>query len=154
MTWFIGSLIPPLAANALRLYGIKFLTNLIFGIAWFLIELFMLTIVLYVAGRAVVGERRARLSDALIIAFLGTILSAIFIAFIPYGLVALILSALIWLLLIKRLYETGWLGAIAVGILALLIFIAILLLIALIIGTFHIIINWLFSPKTIGGGII
>ncbi|MEM0216518.1 MAG: hypothetical protein QXT06_01185 [Candidatus Bathyarchaeia archaeon] len=153
MVWFIGSLISPLATNALRLYGIKFLTNLIFGIAWFLIELFMLTIVLYVAGRTVVGERKARLSDALIIALLGTILSAILIAFIPYGLIALILSTFVWLLLIKRLYETGWLGAIAVGILALLIFIAILLLLALIIGTLHIIINWLL-PKTISGGII
>ncbi|MBS7659286.1 hypothetical protein KEJ28_01140 [Candidatus Bathyarchaeota archaeon] len=153
MVWFIGSLISPLATNALGLYGIKFLTNLIFGIAWFLIELFMLTIVLYVAGRTVVGERKARLSDALIIALLGTILSAILIAFIPYGLIALILSTFVWLLLIKRLYETGWLGAIAVGILALLIFIAILLLLALIIGTLHIIINWLL-PKTISGGII
>ncbi|MEM1592469.1 MAG: hypothetical protein QXX02_02230 [Candidatus Bathyarchaeia archaeon] len=113
----------------------------------------MLTIVLYVAGRTVVGERKARLSDALIIALLGTILSAILIAFIPYGLIALILSTFVWLLLIKRLYETGWLGAIAVGILALLIFIAILLLLALIIGTLHIIINWLL-PKTISGGII
>lgn len=152
MTWLISSL-TPLAVNA-SLHGIKFLTNLIFGVAWFLIELLMLTIVLYVAGRVVVGERRARLLDALIIALLGTVLSAILIAFIPYGFIALILSALVWLLLIKGLYETGWLGAIAVGILALVIFIAVLLLLALIIGTLHIIINWLFLPETVNGGII
>lgn len=152
MTWLISSL-TPLAFNA-SLHGIKFLTNLIFGVAWFLIELLMLTIVLYAAGRVVVGERRARLLDALIIALLGTVLSAILITFIPYGFIALILSALVWLLLIKGLYETGWLGAIAVGILALVIFIAVLLLLALIIGTLHIIINWLFLPKTVSGGII
>ena len=86
----------------------------------------MLTVVLYIAGRIVVGETQASLSSAFAIALLGSILSSVFVAFIPYSILALFLSILVWLLLIKRLYKTGWLGAIVIGILAIIIFIAIL----------------------------
>jgi len=59
--------------------------------------------------------------------------------FIPYRLIALVLCIFTWLLLIKRLYETGWLGAIAVGILAMIIFLAVTVLLALFFGILHII---------------
>ncbi|MEM3703437.1 MAG: hypothetical protein QXX79_03325 [Candidatus Bathyarchaeia archaeon] len=123
----------------------KFLTNLLFGIAWFFIELLVLTVVLYLAGRIVVGGKRALFSDAFIIALLGTILSALFVTFIPYSLIALILSIFVWLLLIKRLFETGWLGAIAVSILTIIIFIAVLVFIALVFGVFYLITEWFVS---------
>lgn len=79
------------------------------------------------------------------ISLLGTVLSTLFAIFIPYGLIALFLGVLVWLLLIKRLFETRWLGAIAVGILAIIIFLAILLLLALAFGILGIIIKWLFA---------
>ncbi|MEM2393915.1 MAG: hypothetical protein QXG11_03730, partial [Candidatus Bathyarchaeia archaeon] len=113
-----------------------------FGIVMFFVELLVLTIVLYLAGRIVVGGKRALFSDAFIIALLGSVLSALFVAFIPYSLIALLLSILVWLLLIKRLFETGWLGAIAVSILTIIIFIAVLVFIALIFGIFHLIMEW------------
>ncbi|MEM2319220.1 MAG: hypothetical protein QXE00_06315 [Candidatus Bathyarchaeia archaeon] len=120
----------------------RFLANLAFGIVMFFVELLVLTIVLYLAGRIVVGGKRALFSDAFIIALLGSVLSALFVAFIPYSLIALLLSILVWLLLIKRLFETGWLGAIAVSILTIIIFIAVLVFIALIFGIFHLIMEW------------
>jgi hypothetical protein len=123
----------------------KFLTNLVFGIVWFFVELLILTVVLYLAGRIVVGGKRALFSDAFIIALLGTVLSALFVAFVPYSLIALLLSIFVWLLLIKRLYETGWLGAIAVGILTMIIFIAVLVFIALFFGILYLIIDWFVS---------
>ncbi|MDH7607136.1 MAG: hypothetical protein QHH12_05160 [Candidatus Bathyarchaeota archaeon] len=43
------------------------------------------------------------------------------------------------------MFETGWLGAIAVGILAIIIFVAILILLALAFGILGIIIKWLFT---------
>ncbi|MEM0008208.1 MAG: hypothetical protein QXR89_08130 [Candidatus Bathyarchaeia archaeon] len=118
---------------------------LIFAIAWFFLSLFVLAVVLYIAGLIVVGRKRALLSDAFIISLLGTVLTTLFAIFIPYPLITLILSLLVWLILIKRLFETGWLGAIAVGILAIIIYLVILVLLAF---AFHIlekIFDWLRS---------
>lgn len=121
------------------------LRNLAFGIVLFLVELLVLAVVLYIAGRVVVGKKRALFSDAFIIALLGTILSGVFMVFIPYSLLALLLSIFVWLLLIKRLYETGWLGAIAVGILALIVFAVVLVLIAFLFGILYLVFEWLLS---------
>ncbi|MEM3579707.1 MAG: hypothetical protein QXQ64_00385 [Candidatus Bathyarchaeia archaeon] len=118
---------------------------LIFAIAWFFLSLFVLAVVLYIAGLIVVGRKRALLSDAFIISLLGTVLTTLFAIFIPYPLITLILSLLVWLILIKRLFETGWFGAIAVGILAIIIYLVILVLLAF---AFHIlekIFDWLRS---------
>jgi hypothetical protein len=132
-----------LKANESRLEWV--LRNLVFGIVLFFVELLVLAVVLYIAGRIVVGGKRALFSDAFIIALLGTILSSIFMVFIPYSLLALLLSIFVWLLLIKRLYETGWLGAIAVGILAIIVFVVVLVLIALLFGILYLVVEWLLS---------
>jgi len=132
-----------LKANESRLEWV--LRNLVFGIVLFFVELLVLAVVLYIAGRIVVGGKRALFSDAFIIALLGTILSGVFVVFIPYSLLALLLSVFVWLLLIKRLYETGWLGAIAVGILALIVFVVVLVLIALLFGILYLVFEWLLS---------
>jgi len=112
----------------------------------FFVEFLFLALVLYIAGRIVVGGKRTLFSDAFLIALVGTILSGVFMVFIPYSLLALLLSVFVWLLLIKRLYETGWLDAIAVGVLALIVFLVVLVLIALLFGILHLIFEWLFAP--------
>lgn len=108
--------------------------RIVFSLALFLVNLLVLTIVLYLSGMAVLGGRKAVLGDAFLIAVLGTILSTVFFMFIPYRIIALLLSVVVWLLLIKRLYRTGWLGAIMIGILAIAVFLAITILLALIFG--------------------
>lgn len=108
--------------------------RLIFFLAVFFVSLLVLAVVLYLAGLIVVGRKLALLRDAFTISLLGTVLSNLFFMFIPYPLVALLLSIAVWLLLIKRLYETGWFGAIAVGILAAIIYLAIAIILALIFG--------------------
>jgi hypothetical protein len=118
---------------------------IIFSLVLFLVGLLVLTVVLYLAGLIVVGGKRARFSDALIIALLGTVLSTLFVMFIPYPLIALLLSIITWLLLIKRLYETGWLGSLAVGILAIIIYLSVFILLALVFGILAIIIERLLS---------
>lgn len=117
--------------------------RLIFSLALFFVELFVLAVILYLAGLIVVGRRRALLTDAFLISFLGTVLSTLFWLFIQYNLIALVLSIFVWLLLIKRLYETGWLGAIAVAVLAMIIYIAIMVLLALFFGILNVIIQLL-----------
>jgi hypothetical protein len=104
----------------------KNLTGLLFVLAAFLVPLLILTVVLYLAGLLVVGGRRARFSEAFLIAFLGTIVSAIISLFIPYFLLLLVIEVIVWLALIKHFYETGWLGALTVAILSVIVFIVIL----------------------------
>ncbi|MEM2567713.1 MAG: hypothetical protein QXH20_04480 [Candidatus Bathyarchaeia archaeon] len=118
---------------------------LIFAIAWFFLSLFVLAVVLYIAGLIVVGRKRALLSDAFIISLLGTVLTTLFAIFIPYPLITLILSLFVWLILIKRLFETGWLGAVAIGILAVIIYLAVFLLLAFAFRILERIFDWLRS---------
>ncbi|MBX5328282.1 MAG: hypothetical protein QHH18_04300 [Candidatus Bathyarchaeota archaeon] len=108
--------------------------QILFPLIFFFVQLLVLSVVLYVAGLIVVGGRRARFRDAFLISFLGTVLSTVFFLFIPYPFIPLILSIFVWLLLIKSLYETGWLGAIAVGLLAMIIFLVVAILLAIIFG--------------------
>jgi hypothetical protein len=108
--------------------------RLLFLLVLFFIELLVLAVFLHFAGLMVVGGRRARFSDALVISLLGNVLAMLFFAFIPYYLIASFLSIVTWLLLIKNLYETGWLGAIAVGILAIFIYLVIIILLLFVFG--------------------
>jgi len=119
-------------------------TRLLFSVTLFLVNLFVLIAVLYLAGLVVVGRKRALLSDAFIISILGTVLSTLFFMFIPYRLIALVLAIIVWLLLIKRLYETGWFGAVAVGLLMIIIFLAVTVLLALIFGILSYVIELIF----------
>lgn len=119
--------------------------QLVFPLALFLINLLVLVFFLYLAGLVVVGAKRARVADAFLISLVGTMLSTAFFMFIPYRLVALLLAVLTWLLLIRRLYETGWFGAVAVGILAVVVFLVVVTLLALVFGILYIITERFFS---------
>ncbi|MEM3703140.1 MAG: hypothetical protein QXX79_01765 [Candidatus Bathyarchaeia archaeon] len=125
-------------------WGIREGLTLLFALALFFIELLVLAVVLYLAGLIVVGKKRALISDAFMIALLGTVLSTLFVILLP-NLIAILLGVVVWLILIKRLFETGWLGAITVGILAILIYLAVLVIVALVFGILGLIIKWLTS---------
>jgi len=108
--------------------------HLIFPLVVFIINLLALAGVVYIAGLIVVGRKRALFRDAFVIALLGTVLSTLFFMFISYPFLALALSIIVWLLLVKSLYETGWLGAIAVSIMTVIVYLAITVILALIFG--------------------
>lgn len=108
--------------------------RLIFLLLVFFVSLLVLTVVLYLAGLVVIGRKRVLLADAFIVSLLGTVLSNLFFMFIPYRLVALMLSVFVWLLSIKRLYRIDWLRAIVVGILAVAIYLVIVVILALFFG--------------------
>jgi hypothetical protein len=108
--------------------------RIIFSLGLFFLNLIILAVFLYFAGLVVIGKKRALLSDAFIISLIGTVLSTVFFMFLPYRLLALALSVILWLLLIKRVYGTKWPSAIAVGVLALIIFLAVTAILALFFG--------------------
>jgi hypothetical protein len=103
--------------------------ELLFAVVSFIVNLLVMTIVFYVAGIIVVGKRRALFSDALVISLLGTVVGNICLLFFP-PVIGLLLSLIVWLLLIRRYYETGWLGALAVAVLAVIIYVVVLVILA------------------------
>ena len=120
--------------------------RLLYSVIAIIVNLIILTLVFYLAGVIVVGKRRALLSDAFVIALLGTAVSGICNYFFS-PLIGAVLSFLVWILLIRHYYETGWLGALAVGILAVIIAVVmslvVLFILALLLGFTFVLFEWL-----------
>ena len=76
---------------------------------------------LWISGRALVGKEKARFSDAVLTVMLGTIIGALFGIFF-YGFTASIVQLILWLALVRHFFECGWLQALAISILAVIIF--------------------------------
>lgn len=102
----------------------------------FIVNLIVLTLVFYAAGRLVVGKKRVQLSNAFVIALLGIVISTLLVVFlstVPLFMIgnqkvtagagiSLILSFIVYLLLIRYYYQTGWIGAITVAVVAVVMF--------------------------------
>ncbi|OLB68338.1 hypothetical protein AUI06_11305 [archaeon 13_2_20CM_2_52_21] len=85
----------------------------------FIIYLIIIGFVLWLAGEIVVG-RRVTFVEALGIAAVGTFLVGASIAFLP-GLIGILVGLLVFLLLVKHYFKTGWVGAIGVSIMAIVV---------------------------------
>ena len=88
---------------------------------------------LWISGRLLAGKDKAKGSDAIWIAVLGTVIGGI-IQYFFVGIIASIVVLIIWLALVKHFFDCGWLKAFVISIIAILIFIAVAFLIALIFG--------------------
>ena len=77
---------------------------------------------LWLAGRWLVGSDKARFIDAIWIVFLGTAINAIIGALLPgLGLLAVIIMFVIWLALVKKFFDCGWVMAFAISLIAVII---------------------------------
>jgi hypothetical protein len=86
---------------------------------------------LWISGRLLVGKEKAKFTDALWIVVLGTVIGSAFGYFFS-GVIASIIVLIIWLALVKRFFDCGWLKALVISIVAVLIFIAIAVVLAII----------------------
>jgi hypothetical protein len=80
--------------------------------------------VLWLVGRLLVGKDKAKFTDAVWIVVLATVIGAIVNLFVG-GLWAALIMLIIILLLIKHFFDCGWLKALAIAIIAAVIFIII-----------------------------
>jgi len=96
-----------------------------------IVNIIILAPVLWLSGRLLVGKDKAKLTDAIWIVVLGTIVGAIFGYFFS-GWVALIIELVLWLLLVKHFFDCGWLKALAISIIAVIILAVILAILAII----------------------
>lgn len=117
------------------------LTELVFSVISFAIIFAVLTVVFYLAGRVVVGKKRANFKDAFAISVLGTLVLIVCLSVFSLE-VAMILSLIAWLLLVRYYYETGILGSIVVGVASVIVAFAILVALSVIFG-YSLIFSWL-----------
>ena len=75
------------------------------------------------------GKEKAKFTDALWIAVLGTVIADILNIFIV-GIIAALIVLFVWIALIKHFFDCGWLKALAIGIIAILMLIVIALILA------------------------
>ena len=80
--------------------------------------------VLWLVGRALVGKEKAKFLDAVWIVALGTIIGAVVGALVG-GLIAAVIMFVVWLALIKHFFDTGWLMAFAIALVAVIAFVVI-----------------------------
>ena len=87
----------------------------------------VLSPVLWISGRLLVGRDKAKFTDAIWIVVLGTVIAGITEYFF-IGWISTIIVLFIWLALVKHFFDCGWLKALAISIIAILIFAAIAIL--------------------------
>jgi len=87
--------------------------------------------VLWLSGRALVGKEKAKFTDAVLTVVIGTVVGAFFGAFFN-GIIAAIIQLILWLLIVKHFFDCGWLKALAISILAVIIFAIIIAILALV----------------------
>ena len=106
------------------------LTELLFFIVSFAIIFAVLSVVFYLAGNVVVGRSRASFKDAFAISVLGTLVLIVCLSVFSLE-VAMVLSLIAWLLLVRHYYETGFLGSIAVGLTSVIVAVVILFILSI-----------------------
>jgi len=104
--------------------------NLILSIV---LNIVIVSPILWIAGRMLVGAQKAKFTDALWIVALGSIASAAVNYFIS-GLFGSILMLIIVLLLVRHFFDCGWIKALLISIVAAIIFIIVAAILGLILG--------------------
>lgn len=94
--------------------------------------------ILWLIGRSMVGRDKAKFTDAIWIVVLGTIINAVLGAFV-HGALGFIVTLIVWVALIKHFFDAGWGKAILIGIVAIIVlivvaFVLVLLGVAALIG--------------------
>lgn len=104
--------------------------NLVGLLIQVIVNAILLTPVLWIAGRILVGGSKARFIDALWIVILGTFIGGI-IGFFISGIISAIIVLIIWLALIKKFFDCGWLKALIISIVAVIVFVILMVILAI-----------------------
>src|SRR2546427_2303141 len=113
--------------------GTGLISILIGFLVVFIIYLIIIGFVLWLAGEIVVG-RKVTFGEAIAVAGTGTFLVGAVIVFVQ-GIFGLLIGLLIFLLLVKHYFKTGWLGAIGVAIMAIVVLVVLTFILgALLVG--------------------
>jgi hypothetical protein len=81
----------------------------------------ILSPVLWLSGRALVGKAKAKFTDAIMIVVIGIVVGAI-VGSLLSGIIGTIIQLIVWLYLVKHFFDCGWLKAVVIAIVAIVIF--------------------------------
>ncbi len=101
-----------------------FLINLIIGVI-------IISPILWLVGRSMVGKEKAKFTDAIWITLLGIIIGSLVGKFL-HGWIGFIVSLIVWLLLIRHFFDAGLGRSILIAIIAVIILIAIAIILTII----------------------
>jgi len=100
------------------------LVNLDVLVLQVIINVIIIGPMLWLAGRILAGKDKAKFTDALWIAALGTLIGSLFTHLFS-GIIALIIIVLLWLALIRHFFDCGWGRAFLIALVAAVIFVVI-----------------------------
>ena len=86
--------------------------------------------ILWLVGRSMVGGAKARFTDAIWIVVLGVIINTVLGAFI-HGALGFIVTLVVWVGLIKHFFDASWGKAILIGILAIIVLVIVAFVLSL-----------------------
>ena len=89
------------------------------------VKIIVLAPAFWLAGRALAGKNKAKFIDAVWIVIFGTLIGGIFSYFEIIRIIALIIQLLIWLGLVKHFFDTDWIRALVISVLAIIIIIVV-----------------------------
>ena len=87
--------------------------------------------VLWLSGRIFVGGEKAKFMDAVLTVVIGSVIGAFFGAFFS-GIIATIIQLIIWLALVRHFFDCGWLRALGISIVAVIIFIVVAIILGVV----------------------
>ena len=117
-------------------------TEILFFIISFATIFTVLSIVFYLAGFVVVGRKRTNFKDAFAVSVLGTLVLIVCLSVFSLE-IALIMSLVAYLLLVRYYYETGILGSIGVGLTSVIVAAIILIIMDMLRGNSGLVFKWL-----------
>ncbi len=93
----------------------------------------ILSPVLWLSGKWLAGSEKAKLTDAIWISLLGSVIMAVFGAFLQsFGILGIIITLVVWLSLIKHFFDCGWLKALGISIVALIILVIVMFVLVIV----------------------
>jgi len=95
-----------------------------------IVGVIILSPVLWLVGRAMVGKEKAKVTDAIWIVVLGIVINAILGAYI-HGLLGFVVTLIVWVALIHHFFDAGWGKSILIGIIAIIVLVVIVFILAL-----------------------
>jgi len=94
-----------------------------------IISVIIISPILWLVGRSMVGGAKAKFTDAIWIVVFGIIINAILGTFV-HGAIGFIVTLIVWIALIKHFFDAGWGKAILIGIIAIIVLIIIAFVLA------------------------
>ncbi|MDG6905979.1 MAG: hypothetical protein JRN20_09365 [Nitrososphaerota archaeon] len=105
----------------------------LFGIVvQLVVGIIILAPMLWIAGRVLVGGRKAKFTYAIWIVVLGIVIGVVVGSVINIGVLSALVMFVVWLGLIKHFFDCGWLKALVIAIAAVIIFAIIAAILAVI----------------------